>query len=182
MAAHRHARWWLALVAFAESSFFPVPPDVMLLPMALADRSRAFLNAAICTAGSVIGGIAGYLIGALLFDLVAQPLLQLYGYADRFEHFRELYNQYGVWIVVAGGFTPIPYKVITIASGAAAMNPLLFVVASAASRGTRFFLVAGLLYFFGPPIRAFIEKYLPWLALALFMLAVLGFMVIGHLV
>jgi membrane protein YqaA with SNARE-associated domain len=181
LAAHRHARWWLAAVSFAESSFFPLPPDLMLIPMVLADRRSAWINAAICTLASVLGGIAGYLIGALLFEVIGQPLLALYHAEAAFQHFEALYKEYGALIVAAGGFTPVPYKVITIASGAVALNPLVFIVASAASRGARFFLVAGLLYWFGPPIRSFIERYLPWLTIAFFILLILGFVAVTSL-
>ena len=182
LAAHRHAQWYPAGVSFAESSFFPVPPDIMLIPMVIADRAKAFRHALICTLASVVGGIAGYAIGALFFDLIAEPVLSFYGYGDKFEHFTDLYRQWGIWIVVAGGFTPIPYKVITIASGVASLNPLVFIAASFASRGARFFLIATLLYWFGPPIKSFIEKYLPWLALLAFLLLVAGFVVIGHVI
>jgi len=182
LAAHKHARWYLAGVSFAESSFFPVPPDIMLIPMAIANRSKAFGHALVCTIASVLGGLAGYAIGALFFDLIAEPVLNFYGYSHKFEAFSDLYRQYGAWIVVAGGFTPIPYKVITIASGVVTMNPLVFIAASFASRGARFFLIATLLYWFGPPIKIFIERYLPWLAIFAFLLLIMGFVVIGYLI
>ena len=182
LAGHRHAPWYLAGVSFAESSFFPVPPDLMLIPMAIANRSKAFFYALVCTIASVAGGLAGYAIGALFFELIAEPILAFYGYAHKFEAFSDLYREYGAWIVIAGGFTPIPYKVITIASGVVFLNPLVFLLASLGSRGARFFLVAGLLYLFGPSIKVFVERYLPWLAILAFFLLIGGFVVIGGLI
>lgn len=182
VAAHRHASWYLAGVSFAESSFFPVPPDLMLIPMAIANRSKAFFYAFICTIASVAGGVAGYLIGALFFELIAEPILAFYGYAEKFDKFGDLYREYGAWIVIAGGFTPVPYKVITIASGVVSLNPVVFILASLGSRGGRFFLVSTLLYFFGPSIKTFVERYLPWLAILAFLLLIGGFVVIGGLI
>ncbi len=158
LAAHRHATPAMAAVSFAESSFFPIPPDVMLIPMVLAERARAWFVATVCTVSSVLGGYAGYAIGALLFASVGQPLLDFYGYGDKFADFTGRYNEYGAWIVFIAGVTPFPYKVITIASGVAALDPVVFGLASVVARGLRFFVVCGLLYFFGPPIRAFIER------------------------
>lgn len=173
LAGHRHALWALAIVAFIESSIFPVPPDVLIIPMVLATRERAWQIAAVATAASVTGGLLGYAIGAGLFEAVGRPLIEFYGYAESFQAFRARYNDWGAWIVAGAGFTPFPYKVITIASGVVHLDPVVFVVASALSRGARFFLVAGLLWWFGPPIRGFIEKNLPLLA-ALFFLALFG--------
>lgn len=158
LAAHRHATPAMAAVSFAESSFFPIPPDVMLIPMVLAERARAWFVATVCTVSSVLGGYAGYAIGTLLFASVGQPLLDFYGYGDKFADFTGRYNEYGAWIVFIAGVTPFPYKVITIASGVAALDPVVFGLASVVARGLRFFVVCGLLYFFGPPIRAFIER------------------------
>lgn len=158
LAAHRHAPWALAGVSFAESSFFPIPPHVMLIPMVLADRNKAWRYAAIATAASVIGGLFGYMIGYFLFEVVGQPLLALYGAEEKFQKFASQYNDYGAWIVFFFGVTPFPYKVITIASGATQLNVGVFLLASVISRSIVFFLIAGLLYAFGPPIRAFIEK------------------------
>ncbi|MBI1180144.1 MAG: DedA family protein [Alphaproteobacteria bacterium] len=176
----RHA--WLSLggVAFAESSFFPIPPDVMLIPMALADRKRALLMAAWCTLMSVIGGAFGYAIGAFLYDSVGHWLISLYGYQDKLEMFREVYAHWGIWIVLIAGVTPIPYKLITIASGFALYNFGLFMLFSAVARGARFFVVAGLLYAFGEPIRAFIERWLEWITIGLFVLLVLGIAVVRY--
>ncbi|ORE95607.1 DedA family protein [Stappia sp. 22II-S9-Z10] len=163
LAASRRAVPALAGVSFAESSFFPVPPDLLLIPMVLSARARWILYAAVCTVASVLGGLAGYAIGAFLFDSVAQPILAFYGYADKFASFTERFNQYGAWIVFLAGVTPFPYKVITIASGATGLPLPVFMAASVLARGLRFFLVAGLLYLFGPPIRRFIEERLAML-------------------
>jgi membrane protein YqaA with SNARE-associated domain len=148
----------LGTVSFAESSFFPIPPDILLIPMVIARRDRAFTYAAICTITSVVGGFFGYLIGAFLFTQIAEPILEFYGYLDKFKSFRANFNAYGPWIVFIAGLTPFPYKVITIASGATGLSLPVFMAASLVSRGLRFFVVAGLLYLFGPPIRDFIEK------------------------
>lgn len=158
LAAGRRAPVALAGVSFAESSFFPIPPDALLIPMVIANRSKAFWFATICTIASVIGGAVGYLIGYAAFEAVAQPILAFYGYADKFEAFAARYNDYGAWIVFIAGLTPFPYKVITIASGATGLDFAVFMVASVLSRGIRFFAVSGLLYLFGPPIKTFIEK------------------------
>lgn len=175
------ARWVLAAVSFVESSFFPIPPDVLLIPMVLADRTRAWRIAALCTIASVLGGFFGYAIGALLFDAVAQPLLAFYGYLEKFTTFQALYNEWGAWIVFGAGVTPFPYKVITIASGVTSMDFLVFMLASAVSRGARFFLVAALLWRFGPPIRVFIEAHLGKLTAAFFILLVGGFVALKYL-
>ena len=158
LAASRHAVGALAVVSFVESSIFPIPPDTLLIPMVLADRAKAWWYAFICTLTSVIGGLAGYAIGFFLFEAVAEPLLDFYGYADRFSQFAETYNDWGAWAVLIAGVTPFPFKVITIASGATKLSLPIFIVASIIARAIRFFAVAGLLYVFGPPIRAFIEK------------------------
>ena len=152
------AFWILGAVAFAESSFFPAPPDLMLIPMALAHPPRAFRLAAWCTAMSVLGGIFGYAIGALLYDSLGLWLIKLYGYGGKVEAFREAYVQWGAWIILLKGITPIPYKVVTITSGFAGYNFALFVLLSVITRGARFFLLAFLLYRFGPQARGFIEK------------------------
>jgi membrane protein YqaA with SNARE-associated domain len=158
LAADRHAEKALAGISFAESSFFPLPPDLLLIPMVLAERAKALRFATVCTVASVLGGITGYLIGAFLFSELARPILDFYGYGARFDTFAGWYNEWGAWIVFAAGLTPVPYKVITIASGATGLDFLIFLLASVASRGLRFFVEAGLLYWIGPPIRAFIEK------------------------
>ncbi len=182
MAGHRHAPRALAVVAFAESSFFPIPPDVMLIPMVLSDRARAFRNATICTIASVLGGFLGYAIGYFLFEAIGQPMLEFYGYGEKFDRFRGAYNEWGAWIVAFFGLTPFPYKVITIASGVTGLNLFTFAVASVLSRGARFYLVAFLLWQFGPPIRDFIERYLGWLTAAFFVLLLAGFVALKYLV
>ena len=178
-ASGRRAWWTLGAVSFAESSFFPIPPDVMLIPMCLADRSRAFLLAAWCTLTSVLGGIAGYAIGALLFNSLGLWLIGLYGYGDELNAFRDLYAQYGAWIILIKGLTPIPYKIVTIASGFAGYDFVMFVLLSAITRGLRFTLVAGLIYAFGETIRAFLEKRLGFVLLIALGVVVAGF-VIAH--
>lgn len=182
LAAHRHANWALALIAFVESSIFPIPPDVMLIPMVLADRARAWRIAAICLVASVLGGLAGYAIGYFLFDLIGQPLLDFYGYREAFGRFQEGYNEYGAWIVAFFGLTPFPYKVITIASGVTQLDLLVFMIASVVSRGLRFYLVAALLWYFGEPIRAFIERYLGILTILFFALLFGSFVALKYLV
>ncbi len=175
LAAHRHAKLALAAIAFAESSFFPIPPDVMLIPMVLAERAKAWFFASLSTIASVIGGFAGYLIGFYLFDLIGKPLLEIYGYSGAFDSFAARYNVYGAWIVFIAGITPFPYKVITIASGVTALDPLIFGLSSVAARGIRFFFICGLLYWLGPPIRRFIEKYLGLLAIIFVVMLFAGF-------
>jgi membrane protein YqaA with SNARE-associated domain len=181
LAASDRAPSALFWVSFIESSFFPIPPDVMLIPMALANRAKAWWYATIATVGSVVGGLLGYVIGYLLFDLVGKPILNLYGYTDKFHEFAAQYNEYGSWIVFMAGLTPFPYKVITIASGTTSMNILMFIVASIAGRAGRFFAVAGLLYFFGQPIRAFIERYFGILTVLFFVLLLGGFAAVRFL-
>ncbi len=157
LAASRHATWAVAAVAFAESSFFPLPPDLLLLPMALARPQRAWFYAALCTVASVCGGILGYAIGALLYDTVGHWLIGLYGYGDKLEQFRQLYQEWGAWIILIKGLTPIPYKLVTIASGLAGYNLFWFVVLSIITRGVRFFILAALINRYGESIRDFIE-------------------------
>jgi membrane protein YqaA with SNARE-associated domain len=177
-AAHKpYAMWIMAAVAFAESSFFPVPPDVMLIPMSLARPARAWLYATVCTAASVLGGILGYAIGALLYDSLGHWLINLYGLGDKVEAFRAGYAEYGAWIILLKGLTPIPYKLVTITSGFANFNIWLFVVLSVVARGGRFFFVAVLLNRYGEWIRVRIEKHLGlWVSLGAGVL-VAGFIV-----
>jgi membrane protein YqaA with SNARE-associated domain len=174
-AAHKpHALWMMGAVSFAESSFFPVPPDVMLIPMALAHPPRAYVLAAWCTVTSVAGGMVGYAIGALLYDSVGAWLIQLYGYGDKVETFRAAYAQWGAWIILLKGLTPIPYKIVTITSGFAGYNFGLFIVFSIIARATRFFLLAFLLHRYGERARYIIEK-----RLGLWVLLGAGVVVIG---
>ena len=177
-AAHKpYALWIMGAVAFAESSFFPVPPDVMLIPMSLARPQRAWLYALICTATSVVGGMLGYAIGALLYDSLGQWLINLYGLGDKVEAFRAGYAEYGAWIILLKGLTPIPYKLVTITSGFANFNIWLFIVLSVIARGGRFFVVAILLNRYGEWIRVRIERHLGfWVSLGAGVL-VAGFIV-----
>jgi membrane protein YqaA with SNARE-associated domain len=153
-----YAIWLMGAIAFAESSVFPIPPDTMLIPMSLARPHRAWAFATLCTATSVAGGVFGYGIGAYLYDSVGQWLIQLYGYGDKVEAFRQAYAQYGSWIILLKGLTPIPYKIVTITSGFAGFNIGLFVVCSIVARGVRFYLAAFLLNRYGMRARAIIEK------------------------
>jgi membrane protein YqaA with SNARE-associated domain len=158
LAASPRAGWWLALVAFAEASCFPIPPDVLLIPMALARPQRAWQLAFICTIASVCGGVLGYYIGYAVFNQLARPVIEFYGYGDKFAAFQAMYAEWGVWVILIKGLTPIPYKIVTIASGAAQFNFWVFMAASAVTRGARFFIVATLLHFWGEQVKEFIER------------------------
>ena len=173
-AAHKpHAMWLMGAVSFAESSFFPVPPDVMLIPMALARPERAYVMAFWCMVTSVAGGVLGYAIGALLYDSVGLWLIQLYGYGDKVEAFREAYAQWGAWIILLKGLTPIPYKIVTITSGFAGYNLGLFILFSIITRGARFFVLAFLLHRYGESARHIIEKRLGlWVLLGAIVLVI----------
>ena len=179
-AAHDKAPQALFWVSFAESSFFPIPPDVMLIPMVLAKPAKAWVYATICTVGSVLGGIVGYAIGYFLYETIGLWLIQAYGLATQFEAYRAAYNEWGLWIILIKGLTPIPYKLVTIASGAAAFNFWVFIAASIVTRGARFFLVAALLYWLGEPIREFIERRLTLVTTAFVVLLVGGFVAIKY--
>jgi membrane protein YqaA with SNARE-associated domain len=157
-AGKRRAAWIMGTVSFAESSFFPIPPDVMLIPMSLARPDKAYYYATVCTLASVAGGVLGYMIGAVLYDSVGQWLISLYGYGDKVEAFREAYARWGTWIILLKGLTPIPYKIVTITSGFAGYNLLLFILLSFVARGIRFYAVAFLLSRYGPQARAMIEE------------------------
>jgi membrane protein YqaA with SNARE-associated domain len=180
-AAHEKAPHALFWVSFVESSFFPIPPDVMLVPMILAQRAKAWTYATICTVGSVIGGLAGYAIGYFLFELIGRPILNLYGYSDKFEAAKALFNEWGPWILIAKGWTPFPYKVLTISAGVFEMSLVAFVLASIVARAMRFYLVAALLYWFGEPIRDFIERRLSLVTTAFLVLLVGGFVSVKYL-
>lgn len=173
LAGSRHALWALAVVAFIESSVFPIPPDVLMIPMIIARPSRAFLIAGVALVASVLGGLLGYMIGAFLFDSLGAPVLQFYGKDAYFGEFAVRYNEWGAWAVLMAGVTPFPYKVITILSGATGLSLPVFMVASVIARGLRFFIVAALLYKFGAPIRDFIERRLG-LMFTLFAVILLG--------
>lgn len=173
LAAHRYALVALAIVSFAESSFFPIPPDIMLIPMILAAPHRAFLIATVCLVSSVLGGMAGYAIGYFAFEELGRPIFEALGKATAVEDFNTRFNDFGFWPVLIAGLTPFPYKVITIMSGWTGLPIGTFIITSIVARGIRFFLVAGLLYKYGEPIRDFIEKRLG-LMFTLFVILLIG--------
>lgn len=159
LAQSPHAAWALAIVAFAESSFFPLPPDLLLVPMAVAKPKKALFYAGVCTIASVLGGMLGYAIGSLLYDTVGKWLIGLYGYGDKLEALRVFYAQWGWAFILVKGFTPIPYKLVTIVSGLLGYNFFLFVLLSCITRGARFFLIAGAVGYWGDSIKAALEKH-----------------------
>lgn len=179
LARHRHAMRWLAGVSFVESSVFPIPPDIMLIPMILAERARAWAIAAVCTAASVLGGLAGYAIGYAFWEAVGQPLMAFYGYEAKMGDFAARYNEWGAWIVFIAGITPFPYKVITIASGVAGLDIVVFAVASVLSRGLRFFVEAALLWRFGAPVQRFVERHMGLLGIVFAVTLIGGFLLVG---
>lgn len=181
LADTRYALWALAAVAFVESSVFPIPPDILMIPMIIAAPRRAFLIAGVCTVSSVLGGLLGYYIGYGLFDTVGRPVLEFYGKDKYFAEFSVRYNEWGAWAVLIAGVTPFPFKVITILSGTTALSLPVFIVASIIARGLRFFLVATLLWKFGEPIRDFIEKRLGLMFTIFCILLVGGFAVVKYL-
>ena len=168
-----YATWLMGAVSFMESSFFPIPPDAMLIPMSLARPDKAFYYATVCTVTSVAGGVMGYLIGAVLYDSVGLWLIKLYGYGDKVEAFRAAYVEWGGWIILIKGLTPIPYKIVTIASGFAQYPILPFILLSVIARGMRFYLVAFLIHRYGDKARAMIEERLGlWTTIAAIVLVV----------
>jgi membrane protein YqaA with SNARE-associated domain len=177
-AASKNATGWLAGVSFAESSFFPLPPDLLLVPMVIANRQAAWRLAAICTLASVIGGLFGYAIGYFLYETVGRWVIDFYHLTDKFEAMRQTFIEYGAEIILIKGMTPIPYKLLTITAGVAQLNLWVFVGASIVSRAMRFFLVAALLYFFGEPVRTFIEKRLTLVTSAVAVALIGGFLVV----
>lgn len=181
MAAHPRARWVLAGVSFAESSFFPIPPDAMLLPMMLAEPKRAWQIAAICSAASVIGGFFGYAIGYFLFETIGRWVIDFYGLQRAFAEFHDWFNEYGAWVILVKGLTPIPYKIVTIASGAVHFDLFMFGITSLITRAGRFFLLAVLLRIYGPSIREFIEKRLTLVTTGFVVLVVGGFVALKYL-
>jgi membrane protein YqaA with SNARE-associated domain len=181
LANHPSALWVLAIVAFTESSFFPIPPDVMLIPMVLANPRKAWLFAGVCTVASVAGGFFGYAIGYFFFETAGKWVIDAYGLQAAFENFKELFNEWGLWATVIGGLTPVPYKLVTIASGAAHFDLLTFGLASLATRGGRFFVVAALLYFIGDPIRLFVEKHLTLVTTAFVAILLAGFVAFAYI-
>jgi len=178
---HPSALWVLAAVSFAESSFFPIPPDVMLIPMILANRSKAWLFAGVCTIASVLGGFFGYVIGYFLFETAGKWVIDLYGLQAGFNNFQHQFNEWGLWVILIKGLTPIPYKLVTIASGAAHFDLFTFGIASLITRGGRFFLVAGLLYVVGDPIRHFVEKHLTLVTTGFVLIIVGGFVAFAYI-
>ncbi|MEM8823110.1 MAG: YqaA family protein [Pseudomonadota bacterium] len=181
LASHPRAVWALALVSFAESSVFPIPPDLMLIPMILATPHRAFFLAFVCTAASVAGAVAGYGMGYFAFEAVGAPVLEALGKGEAVAAFADRYNQYGAWIVLVAGVTPFPFKVVTVLSGFSAMSLPVFIFTSILARGLRFFIVAGLLWQFGPPIRGFIEQRLGLMFTLFMVLLIGGFFLAGFL-
>ena len=175
LADHPQAIYFLAIVSFIEASFFPIPPDVMLIPMVLMNPSRAWFFALIATVFSVLGGVFGYIIGAFAYEQFAQPILYTLGKEAEMANFSQKYNDIGLWAVITAGVSPIPFKVITIMSGATNLNFVVFLGASLVSRGIRFFIVAGLLNFYGHEIKNFIERYLNWVFMLFVILLIFGF-------
>ena len=172
LAAKQNALTWLFIISFIESSFFPIPPDIMIIPMVLATPKEAYKIAGVATIASVLGGCFGYFIGVYGFELIARPLLEFYGYMAQFAKFENYYHEYGAWIVFGAGITPFPYKIITIASGVVQLDLVVFTIASVIARGMRFYLIAWLLKRFGDPMKVFIEKNLNLLSV-LFLLLLL---------
>ena len=181
LAEHRYALVALAIVAFLESSVFPIPPDLLLIPMIIAAPRRAFVIAGICMVASVAGGLLGYWIGYSVFETVGRPVLEFYGKDAYFDEFATRYNEYGAWMVLIAGVTPFPYKVITILSGSTGLSLPVFIVASVIARGLRFFIVAALLWKFGAPIRDFIERRLGLMFIPFVILLLGGFYVVKFL-
>lgn len=181
LADSRNAPWALAFVAIVESSVFPIPPDILLIPMVLAAPQRAFPIAALCTLSSVLGGLFGYWIGFGLFEQIGRPVLEFYGKDAYFEEFSQRYNEWGAWAVLIAGVTPFPYKVVTILSGATGLNLWVFMIASLIARGLRFFVIAALLWKFGLPIRDFIERRLGLLFTIFVVLLIASFFLVRYL-
>ncbi|MBE6467891.1 MAG: DedA family protein [Alphaproteobacteria bacterium] len=181
LSAKDNALLFLFIVAFVESSFFPIPPDIMLIPMILATPNKAWRIATTATVASVLGGYLGYGIGIFAFDLIAKPILEFYSAMEQFHEFENYYHEYGAWIVFGAGITPFPYKIITIASGVVHLDPIIFGIASVLARGMRFFLVAWLLKKFGAPMKTFIEKHLGILSVVFLILLIGGFALIKYL-
>ena len=182
LAESQHAPWALGVIAFAESSFFPVPPDAILIPMSLARPKRAWGYALICTLGSVAGALLGYAIGAFLYETVGKWLINLYGYGARIDQLRALYAQWGWAVILFKGLTPIPFKIVTITSGLLAYSLPLFVLLSFVTRGARFFLIAVLLKHYGEPVNALLDKYFGWFLAILAAAIVVGFWIAARVI
>ena len=181
LADHPRALWALTIIAFVESSFFPIPPDALLIPMIIANPRKAWLYAAVAMLASVLGGLLGYAIGALAFEQIGKPVLTALGKTQALAAYSEKFNAVGFWTVLTAGITPLPFKVITIMSGATAMPIILFLTTAVIARGIRFFAVAALLWFFGVRIRHFIERYLGWVFLFFVIMLISGFMGVTYL-
>jgi membrane protein YqaA with SNARE-associated domain len=181
LAESKNAPFALAAIAFAESSFFPIPPDVILIPMSLAAPRRAWRFAAIATVASVLGGVVGYGIGALLYDTLGQWLIHLYGYGERMAALKESYAKWGALIILLKGLTPIPYKLVTIVSGLLGYNFALFVLLSVVTRGARFFILAGALNWFGDPLRAALERHFALFMVLIVVIIVAGFWIAARM-
>jgi len=175
-ADHPQAQWALFMIALIEASVFPIPPDILLLALALGRPDLALRFASICTAGSTVGAAVGYAIGFFLFASIAEPLLQAYGMMEQFHHVESWFADWGLWLVLVAGFSPIPFKVITIAAGAFGLPFLGFILTALLSRGARFFLEGGLLRWGGDRLRAWVEQYFEWATLAITLLVILGFL------
>jgi len=173
-----YGTWALFLLAFAESSFFPIPPDVLLIALALSIPTKSFRYALICSAGSITGGVLGYMIGFQFMELAGLRIIHFYGLTEKYTYIGELYNHYNAWAVMIAGFTPLPYKIFTIAGGAFEINFTVFLVASALSRSARFFIVAWLIYRFGERIRSFIDKYFNLMTVVFTVLLIGGFLIV----
>jgi membrane protein YqaA with SNARE-associated domain len=178
----KQATWALAAVAFIESSIFPIPPDVLLIPMCIAERRKSFFYATICTVSSVIGGLAGYAIGYYFLKTWGHDILDFYGALESYDELKLKYDEYGGWIILAKGMTPIPFKILTILSGAMNMSLPIFILSSIGARAMRFYLVAGLLWKYGAPVRHFIEKHLGLVTLAFLILLIGGFVAIKYII
>ena len=175
LASRKNTLTWLFVISFIESSFFPIPPDIMIIPMVLATPKEAYKIAGVATVASVLGGYFGYFIGVYGFELIARPLLEFYGYMKQFGEFENYYHEYGAWIVFGAGITPFPYKIITIASGVVRLDLVVFTIASVIARGMRFYFIAWLLKRFGDPMKVFIEKNLNLLSILFLLLLIGGF-------
>ena len=181
LAESRHALWALGIIAFAEASFFPIPPDVLMIPMIIARPSKAWLIALVALVGSVLGGLAGYAIGFWGYEVIGQPVLAFYGAEEHFAEFSHRYEEYGAWAVLIAGVTPFPFKVITILSGFTGLSLPIFIISAIIARALRFFIVAALLWKFGTPIRDFIEKRLGLAFTLLMVLLIGGFIAVKYL-
>lgn len=175
------ATWILAIIAFAESSVFPIPPDMMIIPMLIADKSKAWKLATICTVSSVLGGLAGYAIGYFLFESIGLWIIEAYSLQTAFESFQNLFQEYGIWIIMLKGLTPIPYKLVTIASGATGLGLVPFVFASIISRSLRFFILSGSLYLLGDKAKDFMDKNLKFVFVGFLVTLILGIISLKYL-